>query len=107
MKCPNCGTTVVCEDCADKEAALKEKEDKIRELENLYVQQGAIYEGISDILRNGQTSDFILSFEIVRQVADLRERACCLPGNSWGHTKDCPRNKIVALTAELKGKEVK
>ena len=71
--------------------------NKFRSLENDYVQQGAIYEGISDILRDGNTSDFMLSFEIVRQVSDLRERACCLPCNSWGHTDSCIRNNVAAL----------
>ena len=80
--------------------------NKFRSLENDYVQQGAIYEGISDILRDGNTSDFMLSFEIVRQVSDLRERACCLPCNSWGHTDSCIRNNVAALTTSLAEKDV-
>lgn len=71
--------------------------EKYREIENNYVQQGAIYEGISDILRDGNTSDFILSFPLVARIADLRERACCLPLNEWGHTKDCNREQIATL----------
>ena len=45
--------------------------DANRELENQIVQVQAIYEGISDILRDGATSDFMMSFGIVSQVADL------------------------------------
>lgn len=59
-------------------AALAEREKEIeglkksyRELENNYVMQGAIYEGISDLLRDGGTSDFMMSFPIVSQIADL------------------------------------
>jgi len=63
---------------ADAQAELAEKDKEIeglkksyRELENNYVMQGAIYEGISDLLRDGGTSDFMMSFPIVSQIADL------------------------------------
>lgn len=63
---------------SDAQAELAEKDKEIeglkksyRELENNYVMQGAIYEGISDLLRDGGTSDFMMSFPIVSQIADL------------------------------------
>ena len=53
------------------EAAAKEREEQIIALENDVVQTSVIYEGISDVLRDGKTSDFMLSFPIVRQIASL------------------------------------
>ena len=76
---------------AQEIAALREK---LRVAENDVVQTSAIYEAISDIIRAGGTSDFMLSFPIVSKVLDLRERACCMPSNEWGHTKDCIREKL-------------
>ena len=91
---------------SEVDAEIERLKNVYRELENLYVQQGAIYEGISELLTDGHTSDFMLSFPIVSQVADLlaeialkqacidgtrrdtkekisylEERACCLPSN--------------------------
>ena len=86
--------------------AIEEERDRLREkyrkLENTYVQEGAIYEGISDILRDGKTSDFMLSFPIVSKILDLYNRACCYPSNEWGHTANCVREERDDLLGRLK-----
>jgi hypothetical protein len=55
----------------DLKEEIEELKKSYRELENQYVMQQAIYEGISDLLRDGETSDFMMSFPIVSQIADL------------------------------------
>jgi len=80
---------------------LGERDEKIRHLENDVVETSAIYEAISDILRDGKTSDFMMSFSIVSKIADLRDRVCCLPDNEWGHTDLCPRKELAEAKAEI------
>lgn len=82
-------------------ARVKELEGQILILENTSASDNAIYEGISDILRDGDTSDFIKTFQIVSDVLDLRERACCSPENKWGHTNSCIRVENDRLKDEL------
>ena len=59
------------DELAEKDKEIEGLKKSYRELENNYVMQGAIYEGISDLLRDGGTSDFMMSFPIVSQIADL------------------------------------
>jgi hypothetical protein len=47
----------------------------MRELENAYIEQGAILEWIQRILDGIEVSDFALSYPIVRQVWDLKQEA--------------------------------
>ncbi len=42
-----------------------------RELENQFILQGSILEGIEDILAGREVSDFVMSFPLVRWVYDL------------------------------------
>ena len=51
------------------------KDPKMRELENAYIEQGAILEWIQRILDGIEVSDFALSYPIVRQVWDLKQEA--------------------------------
>lgn len=51
------------------------KESKVRELENAYIEQGAILEWIQMILDGKEVSEFALSYPIVRQVWDLKQEA--------------------------------
>lgn len=51
------------------------KEPKVRELENAYIEQGAILEWIQMILDGKEVSEFALSYTIVRQVWDLKQEA--------------------------------
>jgi hypothetical protein len=93
------------EELETENAVLKAEGEGLKkvnsELENQIVEVQAIYEAISDILRDGYTSDFMMSFPLVSKIADLRERACCLSLNEWGHTNDCMRYERDRLKTTL------
>ena len=55
----------------DKDTEIKNLKAKLRNIENDYVQIGAILEAIEQALDGQEPSDFMLSFPLVRKAWDV------------------------------------
>jgi DNA repair exonuclease SbcCD ATPase subunit len=69
-KCPACEGDIEFNCDGVNCASLDEKEERIRHIETVFCEQNAVLESLADILDGREVSDFMLSFPVVRHMAD-------------------------------------